>query len=149
MKTFKNRFLRNQKANDFETWYKASGTRVLPIFLYEDFELNLTIFTKGSNLFPNVSAWVKAYITLSAIVFFQVCSNSGYPQHSGERRRTLLTNAQADSSFHWTQVPFCCFYVAADQIVYVRHNKAGTKTRMPGSYIIAFVVGQHLNNSCC
>ena len=32
VKKFKNLFLRNQEADDFETWYTASGTRVLPIF---------------------------------------------------------------------------------------------------------------------
>ena len=32
----------------------------------------------GSDLFPNASAWVKAYTALSALV----CSNSAYPLHS-------------------------------------------------------------------
>ena len=32
VKNFKNLFLRNQEADDFETWYTALGTRVLPIF---------------------------------------------------------------------------------------------------------------------
>ena len=32
VKNFKNIFLRNQEADDYETWYKASGTRVLTIF---------------------------------------------------------------------------------------------------------------------
>ena len=32
VKNFKNIFLRNQEADDFETWYTASGTRVLQIF---------------------------------------------------------------------------------------------------------------------
>ena len=30
-KKLKNLLLRNQKADDLETWYAASGTRVLPI----------------------------------------------------------------------------------------------------------------------
>ena len=30
VKNFKNLFLRNQEADDFETWYTASGTQVLP-----------------------------------------------------------------------------------------------------------------------
>ena len=32
VKNFKSLFLRNQEADEFETWYTASGTRVLPIF---------------------------------------------------------------------------------------------------------------------
>ena len=55
VKNFKN-LLRNQEANDLETWYTASGTRVLPLFLYDDPGLTLTIFMTGSDLFPNASA---------------------------------------------------------------------------------------------
>ena len=29
-KTFKNLLLRNQEADDLETWYTASGTQILP-----------------------------------------------------------------------------------------------------------------------
>ena len=65
---FKN-LLRNQEADDLETWYTASGTRVLPMFSYDDTGLILTIFMTGSNLFPNASAWMKAYTALSALVF--------------------------------------------------------------------------------
>ena len=65
VKNFKNIFLRNKEADDFETWYTASGTRVLTIFHM----MTLTIFMTGSNLFPNASAWVKAYTALSANVF--------------------------------------------------------------------------------
>ena len=61
--------LQNQEANDLETWYIASGTRVLPVFSYEDPGLTMTIFMTGSNLFLNASAWVKAYTALSANVF--------------------------------------------------------------------------------
>ena len=39
------------------------------MFSYDDPRLTLTIFMKGSNLFPNASAWVKAYTALSANVF--------------------------------------------------------------------------------
>ena len=53
---FKNLLLRNQEADDLETWYAALGTRVLPMFSYDDTGLTLTIFMTGSNLFPNVSA---------------------------------------------------------------------------------------------
>ena len=66
VKNFKNLFFfRNQEADDFETWYTASGTRVLPIFHVMTF----AIFMAGSNLFPNASARVKAYTALSANVF--------------------------------------------------------------------------------
>ena len=64
---FKN-LLRSQEADDLETWYTASGTRVLPMFSYDDPGLTLTIFMIGSILFPNASAWVKAYTVLSALV---------------------------------------------------------------------------------
>ena len=69
VKNLKNFLLRNQEADDLETWYTASGTRVLPMFSYDDPGLIMTIFMTGSNLFPNASAWVKAYIALSANVF--------------------------------------------------------------------------------
>ena len=49
--------------------------------------LTLTVFITGSNLFPDASVWVTAYKALSAM-YFQVCSNSAYPQHSGERYRS-------------------------------------------------------------
>ena len=68
VKNFKN-FLRNQEADDLETWFTASGTRALPVFSYDDPGLTLTIFMTGSNLFPNASAWVKAYTASSALVF--------------------------------------------------------------------------------
>ena len=35
-KTLKNLLLRNQKANDLETWYAASGAQVLPSFFSND-----------------------------------------------------------------------------------------------------------------
>ena len=69
VKNFKNLLLRNQEADDLETWYTASGTRVLPMFSYDDPGLTLITFMTGSNLFPNASAWVKAYTALSAHVF--------------------------------------------------------------------------------
>ena len=65
----KNLLLRNQEADDLETWCTASGTQVLPMFSYDDPGLTLTIVMTGSNLFPNASAWVKAYTALSASVF--------------------------------------------------------------------------------
>ena len=61
VKNFKNLLFWNQGADDLETWHTASGSRVLPMFSYDDPGLTLTIFMTGSNLFPNASAWVKAY----------------------------------------------------------------------------------------
>ena len=69
VKNFKNFLLWNQEADDLETWYTASCTRVLPMFSYGDTGLTLTIFMTGSNLFLNASAWVKTYTALSANVF--------------------------------------------------------------------------------
>ena len=69
VKNFKNLLLLNQEADDLETWYTASGTRGLPMFSYDDSALTLTLFMIGSNVFPNASAWVKAYTALSANVF--------------------------------------------------------------------------------
>ena len=51
-----------------------------------DTGLTLTIFMIWSNLFPNASAWVKAYAPCSYL--FQACSNSAYNMHSGEQCRT-------------------------------------------------------------
>ena len=72
MKNFKNLLLRNQEADDLETWYTASGIRVLLMYSYDDPRLTLTIFMTGSNFFPNASAWVKAYTELSANVFLSL-----------------------------------------------------------------------------
>ena len=51
-KTLKNLLLWNQKANDLESLYAASGTRVLPICSNDDTELTLTYFMARSNLIP-------------------------------------------------------------------------------------------------
>ena len=48
--------LRIQEADDLEVWYTVSGTRVLPMFSYDDPGLTLIIFMTGSNLFLNASA---------------------------------------------------------------------------------------------
>ena len=87
VKNFENLLLRNQEADDLETWYTASGTRILPMFSYGDPGLTMTIFMTGSNLFPNASAWLKA-IQHWMLMHFQVFPNSAYPQYSGERYRT-------------------------------------------------------------
>ena len=65
VKIFKTNFirlLRNQKADDLETWYTVQH-RVLKycqISSNDDTGLTLTIFITWSNLFSNVTAWVKA-----------------------------------------------------------------------------------------
>ena len=64
----KNIFLRNQEADDFETWYSALGTRVLTIFHMMTW-VDLDYFYDRVKLFPNASASVKAYTALSANVF--------------------------------------------------------------------------------
>ena len=85
VKTFKN-LLRNQEADDLETWYTASGTQVLPNCSNDDNGLTLTIFMTWSNLFPNASARVKAYTAYSHVFPSLFCS--AYPMHSGELYRT-------------------------------------------------------------
>ena len=50
----------------------------------DDTGLTLTIFMTWSNLFPNASAWVKAYM------YFQACSNLAYPMQSDERCNPLV-----------------------------------------------------------
>ena len=62
VKTFKYLLLRNQEADDFETWYTTSGTQVLP----NVFKLALTIFMTWSNLFPKVLHGWK-FITYSRV----------------------------------------------------------------------------------
>ena len=69
VKNFKNLLLQNQETDDLETWYTASGTKVLPMFSYDDPGLTVSIFMTRSYLFPNTSAWVKAYTALSVNVF--------------------------------------------------------------------------------
>ena len=78
--------LRNQEADDLETWYTASGTQVLSNFFKWRHWLTLPIFMTWSNLFRDASAWVKAYTAYSHI--FRRYSNSAYPMHSRERYRT-------------------------------------------------------------
>ena len=68
MKNFKILLLWNQEADDLETW-NSIGTRVLPMFSYNDTGLTMTIIMTGSNLFPNASACVKAYTALGANIF--------------------------------------------------------------------------------
>ena len=87
VKNFKNLFLRNQKASDFETWYTASGTRVLQIFHVMTLGWAWLFLWQGQICFRMLlQGWkLKQHWVL---MYFQVCSNSTYPQHSGERYRT-------------------------------------------------------------
>ena len=59
VKTLKNLFLRNQKANDLETWYAASGSRVLPICSNDDLGLTLIYFRARPSLVPYAFVWEK------------------------------------------------------------------------------------------
>ena len=53
------KLLRNQKADDLERWYVASGAPVLPRCSNDDPELTLTYFTARSNLVPYAFVWEK------------------------------------------------------------------------------------------
>ena len=64
VKTLKNLLLRNQKADDLETWHAVSGARVLPSCLNDDPELTLTYFTARSNLVPYAFGEAKFYVEL-------------------------------------------------------------------------------------
>ena len=67
VKIWKKNLLRNQEADDLETWYTALGTQVLSNSSNEDTGLTLPIFMTWSNLFRDASVWVKAYIANSHI----------------------------------------------------------------------------------
>ena len=51
--------LQNQKADYLETWYAASGIRVLPSLFKLRQWLTLTYFTLRSNLVPHAFVWGK------------------------------------------------------------------------------------------
>ena len=59
VKALKNLLLQNQKADDLETWYAASGARVLSSLFNDDPGLTLTYFMARSNLVPNAFVWEK------------------------------------------------------------------------------------------
>ena len=59
VKTLKNLLLWTQKADYLESWYVASGSRVLPSLLNDDPGLTMTYFTAMSSLAPD--AFVKSY----------------------------------------------------------------------------------------
>ena len=68
-KTSKIFFLGTKRPMTLKLGIQHQVLKVLPMFSYVDPGLTLTIFTTGSNLFPNASAWVTAYTALSANVF--------------------------------------------------------------------------------
>ena len=58
-KNLKILFLWNQKADDLETWYVASGAGVLPTLFNDGPGLTLTYFMARSNLVPYAFVWEK------------------------------------------------------------------------------------------
>ena len=58
-KILKNLLLRNQKADDLETWNAASGARALSSFFNDDHGLTLTYFSARTNLVRYVFIWEK------------------------------------------------------------------------------------------
>ena len=50
VKNFKN--LRNQEADDLETWYPASGNQVLPMFSYDQDQDSLLVKRRNDNHSP-------------------------------------------------------------------------------------------------
>ena len=61
VKNFKNIFLRNQEADDFETWYTASDTRVYRVYqpwvdldyFYDRVKFVSECFCMGESLYSN------------------------------------------------------------------------------------------------
>ena len=71
-KNFKNLLLQNQKADDLESRYVASGARVLQICSNDDPKLTLTYFTARSNLVPYAFVWKKGktmYFSETVVVY--------------------------------------------------------------------------------
>ena len=58
-KTLKNLLLWNQKADDLESWFAASGARVVVFLFNDDPGLTLTYFTARSNLVPFAFVWER------------------------------------------------------------------------------------------
>ena len=59
VKTLKNLLLRNQKADDLETWYAASSAQVLPSLLKWWRWADLDLFYGKVNLVPYAFVWEK------------------------------------------------------------------------------------------
>ena len=58
-KNLKNLLLWNQKADDLESCYAASGAQVLQVYSNDDLRLTLIYFTARSNLVPYAFVWEK------------------------------------------------------------------------------------------
>ena len=71
VKNFENLLLRNQEADDLQTWYTASGTRVLPTSSNDDPGLTLTIFITVSNLFSECSC-ISKFVLIQHILSTEV-----------------------------------------------------------------------------
>ena len=59
VKTLKNLLLRNQKADDLETWYAVSILKYYQVCSNDDPGLTWTYFTARSNLVPYAFVWEK------------------------------------------------------------------------------------------
>ena len=59
VKNIKNLLLWNQKTDDLEAWYAASGAQVLQSLFNDDPGLTLIYFTARSNLVTYAFVWVK------------------------------------------------------------------------------------------
>ena len=68
VKTFKNRLLQNQKANDLGTWYVALECGAYQVCLNDEPKLTLTYLTSRSILLPNAFKWIFFKIS-----FFENC----------------------------------------------------------------------------
>ena len=74
VKKLKNLFLRNQKTEDLETWYSASGARVLQVCSNDDPGLTLTYFRTWSSLVPYALVWEEGKtmaISETIVVYIQ------------------------------------------------------------------------------
>ena len=67
VKTFKNLLLWNEKAVTLKLFIQHRVLKHNQICSNYDTGLTLTMFMTWSNLFPNASAWVKAYTAYSHV----------------------------------------------------------------------------------
>ena len=88
-KKLQNFLLWNQEADDFETWYTASGTGVLPFFQMMTLLGWPLPFLWWGQIYFLMLLHGESLIYRIHFMYFQVCSNSAYPQHSGERYRII------------------------------------------------------------
>ena len=74
VKALKIFFSGTKKSDDLETWYAASGTRVLSICSYDDSGLILTYFTEMSILVSYAFVWenVKTMDFSETIVVYDI-----------------------------------------------------------------------------